>query len=212
MDRRKGSWLVVVVIALTVAACGGSGYEYVENDDAGLYFRVPDTWSVVPVDTTDEGIPETLLQSEQWVRLLDRSTEPGLANLQAVLPRQPVGLASVSSVATNSERDGLDYVALRSMALGGEDDPLALASTPDSGVELVSIDDVTTDDGLRGERIVFTVTRDDGGLVTFDQTALVNPLTTEIYRLFLKCESHCYEASRGEIDDIVDSWTIEQKD
>lgn len=203
---------MVVAIALTVAACGGSGYEYVENDDAGLYFRVPDTWSVVPVDTTDEGIPETLLASEQWVRLLDKSADPDLANLQAVLPRQPVGLASVSSVATNSERDALDYVALRSMALGGEDDPLALASTPDSGVDLVSIDDVTTEEGLRGERIVFTVTQDDGGLTTFDQTALVNPLTTEIYRLFLKCEAHCYEANRGEIDDIVDSWTIEQED
>jgi len=37
------------------------------------------------------------------------------------------------------------------MALGGEDDPLALASTPDSGVELVSITDVTTDEGVRGE-------------------------------------------------------------
>jgi len=212
MYRRRGSLLVVVVIALTVGACGDSGYEYVENDDAGLYFRVPDTWSVVPVDTTDEAIPETLLQSEQWVRLLDRSADPGLANLQAVLPAEPVGLASVSTVATNTERDALDYVVLRSMALGGEDDPLALASTPDSGVDLVSIADVTTDEGLRGERIVFTVTQDDGGLVTFDQTAMVNPLTTEIYRLFLKCESHCYEANRGEIDDIVDSWTIEQED
>lgn len=212
MDRRRGSLLAVVVVALTVAACGGSGYEYVENDDAGLYFRVPDTWSVVPVDTTDDGIPETLLQSEQWVRLLDRSADPALANLAAVLPDQPVGLASVSTVATNAERDALDYVALRSMALGGEDDPLALASTPDSGVELVSIDDVTTDEGLRGERIVFTVAEDDGGLVTFDQTAMVNPLTTEIYRLFLKCEAHCYEANRSEIDDIVDSWTIEQED
>ena len=212
MDRRRGSLLVVVAIALTVTACGGSGYEYVENDDAGLYFRVPDTWSVVPVDTTDEAIPETLLQSEQWVRLLDKSSDPDLANLQTLLPAQPVGLASVSSVATNTERDALDYVALRSMALGGEDDPLELASTVDSGVELISLDDVTTDEGLRGERIVFTVAQDDGALVTFDHTALVNPLTTEIYRLFLKCEAHCYEANRGEIDDIVDSWTIEQED
>jgi hypothetical protein len=212
MDRRRGSLLVVVVIALTVVACGGSGYEYVENDDAGLYFRVPDTWSVVPVDTTDEAVPETLLQSEQWVRLLDRSSEPDLANLQAQAPTAPVGLASVSSVATNAERDELDYAALRSMALSGEDDPLALASTSDSGVALVSLEDVTTDDGVRGERIVFTVTQDGGGLVTFDHTALVNPLTTEIYRLFLKCEAHCYEANRGEIDDIVDSWTIEQED
>jgi hypothetical protein len=194
---------------LGLAGCGGSGYEYVSNADEGLHFRVPDGWTVVEVEEADTGVPEAAGQSDGWTRLLDRSPTPGVANYNAVLPLYPVGVATVESVGTLDDRDTLDYATLRAMATNDVDDPLALASTEDGGVEVISLEDVTEGD-MRGERIVFNVEQPDGSLLTVDQTALVDPLTTQIYRLLLKCEAHCYESNRDEIDEIVDSWTVEE--
>jgi hypothetical protein len=202
----------VACAVLSLTACGDSGYEYVSNSDAGLHFRVPDEWAVMEVDTTDEAVPETLGSTDEWLRVLDRSPSPDPANLTSALPLHPVGVASVASVGTLDDRDQLDYATLRTMATDGVGDPLDLAATDGSGVELVSIEDITTDDGLRGERVVFTQEQADGSLLTIDQIAMVDPQTTEIYRLLLKCEAHCYESNRSEIDDIADSWTVDQED
>jgi hypothetical protein len=199
--------------ALGLSACGGSGYEYVSNDDAGLYFRVPEGWSVFEISGEDEGVPEPIdLTSTDgnWYRVLDRSPSPAPGNFVNPLPIYPVGVASVEAVGTFETRDELDYAMLRSFALGGVEDPLELADTADSGVQLIDYEDVTTSGGVRGERIVFTVEQEDGSLLTFDQTAVVDPETTEVYRLLLKCEAHCYESNRDEIDEIVESWTIEE--
>lgn len=202
--------LGLTAAGLVLAACGGSGYEYVSDDDAGLYFRVPEDWTVIEVDDPGEGMPETIGPGDSWVRLIDRSPQPGAANLQASLPAYPVGMASVVPVESSTARDELDLATLRSYALDGED-PLVLANQDDSGLELVDGYDVTTDEGFRGQRVVFTMEVEGGRFVTIDHTALVNSETTDIYRLLLKCESHCYEDNRDEIDDIVDSWTIEQE-
>ncbi len=212
MATRGRGLALLLLTGLVAAGCGGDGYEYVQNDGAGLYFRVPESWNVVEIEQVDDGMPEAVNEpADGWVRLLDRSTDPDIANFEAPVPTEPVGLASVVPLPDLDTRDQLDYAALRALALGGEQDPLALASQSDGGVEIVSLEDVTTGDGLRGERIVFTVEQDDGGFVTMDQTALVDPQTTEIYRLLLKCEARCYEDNRDEIDGIVDSWTIDQE-
>ncbi len=197
---------------LGLTGCGDSGYEYVANGEAGLYFRVPDGWSILEIDDTETGEPEPAGSVDSWLRLLDRSPSPSVANFNAPLPLYPVGVASVASVGTLDDRDQLDYATLRAMATNGVDDPLDLATIADSGVELVSIEDITTDEGLRGERVIFNQAQEDGSTLTVDQTAMVDPQTTEIYRLLLKCEAHCYESNRSEIDDIADSWTIDQED
>jgi hypothetical protein len=184
----------------------------VSNRDEGLYFRVPEDWAVLELAESDTGIPETIGASDPWRRLLDRSPTPGVANFNAELPVYPVGLASIESITSIDARNELDYRTLRALATNGEDDPVELATAEDPTVEVVSLEDVTTDDGARGERIVFTTERPDGSLLTTDQTALVDPLTTEVYRLLLKCEAHCYESNRDEIDDIVESWTVELED
>ncbi len=211
---RRGSAVLAGLTAcgVLVTGCGGTEYEYVSNGDAGLHFRVPDAWAVLEVDDdTETGVPEAFGETDDgWLRVIDASPAPALGNAVAPLPLYPVGLASVGSVGTLDDRDQLDYATLRTLALGGVGDPLDLASVEGSGVSLVSLDDVTTDGGLRGERVVFTVTQDDGSLLTIDQTAMVDPRTTEIYQLLLRCEAHCYESNRDAIDDIADSWTIEE--
>src|SRR5215204_723476 len=92
---------------LGLVGCGDSGYEYVSNNDAGLYFRVPDDWSVIEVDDSDAGVAEAVGSTEQWLRLLDRSPSPSAANFTAPLPLYPVGVASVESLGTLEARDQL---------------------------------------------------------------------------------------------------------
>ncbi len=210
MAGRVRGVLAFVAAGVVLSACGGSGYEYVQNDDAGLYFRVPETWTVLEVEEAESGRPDPVAATpDAWLRLIDRSPTPGAGNYQASLPAYPVGLASVRAVESAEARDALDYATLRSSVLG--EDPLVLADQPDSTLELVDGYDITTDEGLRGQRLVYSVEVEDGRFVTMDHTALVNENTTEVYELLLKCEATCYEANRDEIDDIVDSWTIEQE-
>jgi hypothetical protein len=195
-----------------LAACGDNGYEYVSNSDAGLYFRVPDSWAVLPVQTGDTGRPEAVGDpADSWARLIDRSPNPGPANFESPVPSYPVGIAVVETVPDLDTRDALDLASLRALANNGTD-PFAEAQNEGTNLQLVDLYDVDTADDVRGQRVVFTIHRDDGTYVTYDQTALVDNRTTELFRLLVKCESTCYERNRDEIDDIAGSWTVDLED
>ncbi|HEY5888495.1 MAG TPA: hypothetical protein VIT24_12245 [Acidimicrobiales bacterium] len=215
--RRRGVGIVGVALGLSLAACGGSGYEYVSNDEAGIFFKVPDDWSVIDVDTDDGtlGRPGVPLD---WVRVVDSSSAPTVTNYRTPVPADPVGIAVVEPVETASQRDALSLEMLRTYALSGyvaetdaPVDPLALNQEADGPLEMIDGYDINLDGGFHGQRIVFDLEIEPGQVVTIDQTALVDPETTEVYRLLIKCEAHCYADRRAEIDDIVDSWTIDQE-
>jgi hypothetical protein len=212
-----------VVLGAGLTSCGGSGYEYVSNTDEGLFLRVPDDWSVIDVDTDDGtlGRPGVALD---WVRVVDSSPTPSAANYANPVPADPVGIAAVEPVETAGQRDDLNIQVLRTYALanyispesddptGATADPLAINQDADGPIEVISYeDDLTFEGGFRGQRIVFDLELDDGRVVTIDQTAVVDVDTTEVFRLLIKCEARCYADRQGEIDDIVDSWTIDQE-
>jgi hypothetical protein len=208
----------VAALGLIAASCGGSGYEYVSNDEAGIFFKVPDDWSVIDVDTDDGtlGRPGVPLD---WVRVVDSSSAPAVTNYRTPVPADPVGIAVVEPVETASQRDGLSLEMLRTYALSGyvaetdtPVDPLVLNQEADGPLEMIDGYDINLDGGFHGQRIVFDLEIEPGQVVTIDQTALVDAETTEVYRLLIKCEAHCYADRRAEIDDIVDSWTIDQED
>jgi hypothetical protein len=210
--------IAVAALGLIAASCGGSGYEYVSNDEAGIFFKVPDDWSVIDVDTDDGtlGRPGVPLD---WVRVVDSSSAPAVTNYRTPVPADPVGIAVVEPVETASQRDGLSLEMLRTYALSGyvaetdtPVDPLVLNQEADGPLEMIAGYDINLDGGFHGQRIVFDLEIEPGQVVTIDQTALVDAETTEVYRLLIKCEAHCYADRRAEIDDIVDSWTIDQED
>jgi hypothetical protein len=140
-----------------------------------------------------------------WARVVDRAAAPTADHLDERLPLAPVGLAQV--VPVGGQRDAVSLRFLRSMSFGA--DPVELAQQGD--VRVLRRDDIVTDAGFRGERIAVTIPLQDGEEVTIDQIAMVDAATTTLYRLVIKCEAACYEAHRGEIDQIVDSWTLEER-
>jgi hypothetical protein len=48
----------------------------------------------------------------------------------------------------------------------------------------------------------------EGGVITIDQTVLLDQATTKVYVLIVSCSSVCYEQNSKQIKQVVDSWTV----
>jgi hypothetical protein len=223
----------VAAAAAVLGACGGDGHEYVSNTDAGMYARVPDDWTVIePPSDEDPNTPDDA--SDIWVRVFDSSDDPTLDHLDGYAPEDPLVLMQATPL-TLTERDDLDYSALRSGGLGV--DPINVLETleaqrilaensgeqvPPSEISLQLLDssDLTTDEGYRGERVVFRfiaegnvaeqLAVEPGADITIDHSAVTNPATTQVLSLTVVAQSDAYDERFDEISDIVESWTVEE--
>ena len=61
---------------------------------------------------------------------------------------------------------------------------------------------------MHGVRVTFDYTFPNGSTDTFDQVAFTNADNTEIYLLVLHCTAACYQQHHGEIDTVMQSFTI----
>jgi hypothetical protein len=209
----------VVAIALCagvlVAGCADSGYQYVTNKDQGAYFKVPDGWELFDLaDEEERDAPPDRAEAvdlggpEPWRIVFDAAPDPSVDHLREASPEHPVGIAEVAPITTRAIRDGVDLAALRAMALGGQADPVALLEQGDPNIELVSFEDITTEDGFRGNHIVVNLKLEDGSFRTIDHIALLDAATTRMYRFVVTCSAACYLENRAEIERIMDSWQI----
>lgn len=213
--RGRVAWVAVGAIAL-LAGCGSSGVEYVENQDAGLFLSAPDGWSQITVDEPER--PEDVT-SEPWSVVLDRNPDPSADHLQTVLDNDaPIAIVGVEPLELPSVRSRVSHSWLRSLVLGGENDPLALFSNGEPGIEIVAHEEMTTEQGHWGSRIVVNLCAragETGGgcteWVTRAQIAMVDPELSRLYHILLVCTADCYEEYRTDIDRIFDSWTIEEQ-
>ena len=88
--------LVVVGAALVAgaAACGGSGYQYVENDELGVYAKLPDDWTVYDEsDLFPEESERELArrQAQMWTRTFDAGKDPSVEGSQSAGDDDPTG-------------------------------------------------------------------------------------------------------------------------
>jgi hypothetical protein len=212
--RRQRLALLAVVggVAVASTACGTSGYQYVKNSEEGAYFKVPDDWELFRIEQglpEDRPVPDGAFIDGPWRIVFDADEAPDAAHIEDEVPADVVGQAEIGSIRMDI-RASVSSVDLRSLALDGQD-PIALYEQGSNEVEIVRYEDITTGDGLRGNRVVLNKLVADGTYVTIDQIALVDPGTTTLYRLLVKCSSKCYLENRNEIDAVVDSWQIRKK-
>ncbi len=211
--------LLAVVGALTAGstACSTSGYTYVKNTGEGAFFKVPDGWKLYKLDPNslpdDRPFPDAAAAGTQpagpWRVVFDAASQPDVTHFEEDIPDAVVGQAEISTIG-QGVRDQVSNVDLRSLALDGTADPIALYQQGNTDIEIVKYDSLTTTGGLRGNRIVLNKLI-NGSYVTIDQIALVDPGTTTLYRFLVKCSSKCYLQHRSEIDAVVDSWQIRKK-
>lgn len=235
--RRSRSWalvgravpvLLAAALLLTTAACGSARDEYVTNKEAGLFVKLPDGWSQVRItDPLLLGIdsramsPEMLLalNTRFWTMQIDASgsTEPtaalvpdadrpnGFVQVRYLLPEE------ANTISTNSLRDLL--VPVDQAALAQEEkirqDPVNARLQPEF---LLLVDEpVQQEGGVHGVHLVYQI-RTATGLVTIDQTSLLDQDQTVLYQLVLACTALCYLQNGGEIAGVQKSFTVKPVD
>ena len=200
--------------AAALAACGGGRYTYVANSADRTFVRVPKEWAVLEVPAA---ATKSATTPEPWQRAFDASPEPALTNVEQDSPTQVAGRLTVFYVNATTA-DGLSAEDLRAAVSPMQADPLTLGQdgTTQKGTVKGFKSDVRAG-GLKGSHVVYEI-EGSSGLVTFDQTSLMdpkpyaNPLTGasmfKVYVLSIHCNSACYEENKVKIADVVNSWTV----
>jgi hypothetical protein len=215
-----GRLLIGVVVATgtlaLASACGGSGYQYVENEDRGVFARLPDDWTVYDTedlfalqnpDASDEAEPSGRL----WYRGFDADEKPSIERINdqnSLASAHPQGLVVVKDL-TSTEREQVNLSTLRGLFFGG--DPLAsMQQAPDGSVQVIDEEPVDFDGGYHGvHTLVALGASPDTAIV--DQTVLLNKTSSTAYLFVVACSDRCYsETHKDEIAKVVDSWTIEE--
>jgi hypothetical protein len=209
--RRLGLAALLVTLA---AGCTGSGYSYHANKDEKLYFKVPDDWTVF--DTGDlVGDPEAAGASRAWLRGFVGGERGTTDAVWSITYEQPRGFVEVRPLEV-LERDEVSLATLRGLGFGsdpttgGPVDPFTYAEQHPDELTILGYEDVALDGGAHGVhlRIAITPKGTDRHAVV-DQTVLVDKATTKQYVLNLGCSETCWDAHHNEIQEVIDSWTLE---
>jgi hypothetical protein len=200
---------------MVLTACGGSGFQYVKNDDFNAYFKIDADWMLF--DEKDffaspaldlEPLERQRRLATTWVRGFDASTEPALVNLFTNGTPEPHGVARIQRL-TEAERESLDVSAMRAAHLGF--DPVEVKrDEPQGPVEVLSEVDVSLDGGQHGVRMEVAFDTAAGNVAVIDQTTLVDSAEGLLYLFVVGCSSRCYAENQEMIKEIADSWTIEE--
>ncbi|HXF56872.1 MAG TPA: hypothetical protein VNO34_04745 [Actinomycetota bacterium] len=202
---------LVVVAGLVLGACS-STYTYVKNPQARTFFKVPNDWRVFSEEEIFardiEGLSpqgEAATREAIWMVAFDASPHPSLDHLFEADAQAPHGFARVQPI-SDQARDTFSLATLRNILF-----PIDRVAQEDPGaVEILQNQDLVLDNGFHGSRIVFNIRRGTT-FYTVNQTALVDPATRTLYLFVVGCEARCYVANQDVIEDVVQSWTVEER-
>ena len=198
-SRARVAPLVLIVLAACVlAACGRSGYQYVENADDTVFVKIPDDWDVVSegavnfIVTPDDdiqGIPgEFVLAWRAEFNAAPTRLRGSPDYVQGFVEIQPVDRRMQSDL---------------SLSVFFPE----LASTVE-GVEVLRHDLVTIGD-VSGHRVAWKRVIDDGSEFMGDRLVVTNSLKSVVYTVGVGCSIGCYDANVGSIDEIMGTFTVE---
>ena len=211
--KRGGALLLLCAAAIALAACSGSGYQYVKNgsDGSGTYFKVPDAWRVYDENAFIKSrhlspTKAKVARAEGWTVAFDASSKPSLKHFNELTTKQPFGIAEVRTLDLD-ERDSFSLMAMRNYFVPVDD----LAETGGALTPL-RLDEFTRDGGFHGLRFTFEFSLPtDKEAVTVDQVSIVDAGTKEVHFLAVSCSASCYERKKDTINNIVDSWTVKER-
>lgn len=199
----------LLLLAMGLAACEGSGYSYISNASTKTYFKVPEEWELFDRnEMMSSGSGAVSLQSLQsasdlWVVAFDAAPTPDLDHVLATSSRHPTGYALVRPL-TEKERDTYSLASLRNEVV-----PLDQLEQADGRVEAISEEEIELEGGAHGSRLINKI-KVGGEYFTLDQTGLVDSGIHRVYVLVIGCRAACYDSHKRVIDQVADSWTIEE--
>jgi hypothetical protein len=228
---RRGAVVPLVlaaVIALVSTGCGSPRYEYVTDKKAGVFLKVPNGWNhqqlstpvLLGIDARNVS-PEmyAALSQREWVTGIDAARTFDQTRLLAPDGPVPKGFVQVrtllpeeaNAMSTNDLRDLVlsidDAQAAQAQAI--KRDPMGARLAP--AFQLLVDESVKRDGGVHGVHLVYQISTATG-LVTFDQTSLLDRDQTMLYQLVLACSALCYVEHGSDIDVVQSSFTIKPTD
>jgi hypothetical protein len=205
--------IAVASAAVLGSACGGSGYQYVKNDDLGIYAKLPEDWTVYDEEDLFPDASQTQLDREaeiRWIRTFDSADDPSVDMTDRLDGTEPAGRVE-QRLLTMEQRENLDLGMLRGRGDPARD-PLAAQQQGGEavGVRVIVDDPVEFDGGYTGIHTVFVIDN-EGSPIVIDQTSVRDSLSSQIITFLVGCNEECYfETHKDEIANLVDSWTIQE--
>jgi hypothetical protein len=214
----RTSPLLALAVLASVSALSGcaSGYQYIKNDNIGVYAKVPAGWTVYGDAELYPGASERDLERHaqvQWVRTFYGDDEG--QSVEASRTRGgpvPTGSVVISAIPPQ----GREVLDLRTMRGGGDPnaDPLTLeqqgGSPTGESVAVLTDESVTMADGYSGLHTIYAVAG-QGEPYIVDQTVLRSADSSHVVLFTVNCTEECYfETHKDEIQTLVDSWTIQE--
>ena len=201
---------LLAVLAWSGCALRGSGFQYVRDQPTGTYYKIPSDWTVYDHDEvisylkTQGGGSADPEKSLRFYTTFDASKKPVIDRFFNLDSDHPSGTARVQALSPE-EHDKISLSDLRSLFVNVDE------GAASGQVEIISYDEIEREGGFRGQRIVFNVASDGGGIFTINQTALLDQGTQRLYTFAIGCAQACYDEHRRVIDEVADSWTVKEK-
>jgi hypothetical protein len=187
---------ITLLVTACATACQGSGFQYVSDSDTSTYFKLPEDWKLFKEDAAS-------VYTTYFVAF-DGSPTPSSDNLLSADADHPFGLAQVR-VLTDQQKAAWSLSTMRNFDL-----PIDQLVQQQRAEIIFADDDLVLESGARGLRIVYNVQQDEGTM-TINQTSLVDPTTRVFYQFMIGCDVQCYARNQETIEEIVNSWTIEER-
>jgi hypothetical protein len=211
--RGRSGWARGAVAALALAApvglaaCAGTGYQYVKSSENHTYFKVPDNWKLYDEDAVLNALKSTLSSDEidqarqtSWTTIFDASPQPSLQHVANSGAPYPVGRAIVQTLSP----DSADSVSLQSLRNLFFDVDTALNN---GTAHVTSYDLVEFGSGFHGSHLVARIDTKQGS-VSFNQVAVIDQSSSKVYAISISCSTGCYDKYESKIDNVIDSWTV----
>ncbi|WP_239310042.1 MULTISPECIES: hypothetical protein [unclassified Frankia] len=224
--RGRVALVVPALLAAVVllAGCGSARYQYVTNKDAGTFLKIPSAWqhqlmpgpAFIGIDTRNVS-PEAArtLATREWVVGIDAAPKFDDRNLLLPDAADPKGFVQVrqllpeeaATLSTNDLRNQLVSIdqEIQAQEEAVRQNPERARLEPE--FLLLAEDLVHREGGVHGLHLVYQLHLGTG-LVTVDQTSLLDRDQTRLYQLVFACSSWCYDRHRVEIQKVQTSFTI----
>jgi hypothetical protein len=206
--------LGVLLVAAIATGCAAPQFTYVSDSGANTFFKVPFGWhkiSDVSLAAQFKTPGSVLGQATgTWDVAYDADRAPAAVHLFSPKARQPFAFAFVtplSATASNAMSDnGLRDVLLPVTSASRAQ--AAMSRFPLTHFKLLRDIVVTPGQGVHGVWDTYDYTYPGGITDTFDQVALTNSNSTQLYVLMVHCIAICYSHNRDQLDTIMSSFTV----
>jgi len=195
------------------AACAAPQFTYVSDTSANAFFKVPYGWhrisdvSLAAQFKTPGSAPG---QNGSWDIAYDAAPAPAAVHLFSPNAIRPFAFAFVAPL-SGSASQSMSYNGLRDVLLpvtSAARQAAAQRSFPLTHFRLLRDTVIKPGPGVHGVWNTYSYTYPGGTTDTFDQVALTNSDSTQLYVLMVHCIATCYSENRDQIDTIMSSFTV----